>query len=426
MGKFPHWRCALVSHGAKLAKKWGRQARDFFREHGEELFGVRIDPSRRAADNWGFYKGGGLITTGIGGPLVGEPVDLGIIDDFFKNYKMASSPTERENLKEWYSSVFFTRLSKDARVIIICTRWHDDDLVGWLQSLEEEGGEKWRVVNLPAIAPAPDEIPEEEHHLWFPDPLGRQPGEPLCAELHPLEQVLQAKKLNEDQFWALHMGRPQPPSGGMITDQMMPCWLPAELPVVRGNGDVWEYFHHLRRFDEVVMSLDARFSKKSTLTGAYAVASVWGRMGARKLLLDQARGRWGLEDTIQQIRELCRKWPMLGVKLFEDKALGPELKRRLDSEIPGIVLWPCQGQDKVERMQAQLHHFMGGNVYVPETKWAAWVSGYRSELKKFPKGAYADQVDATSQVLSYFDQRGGVGVPIATPRNSPLDQLRRI
>lgn len=425
MGRFPEWRCALVSHGAKLAKKWGRVARDFFREHGQELFGVQLDPSRRAADNWGFLGGGGLITTGVNGPLVGEPVDLGIIDDFFKNAKQAQSPAEREALKDWYSSVFFTRLSKDARVFIICTRWHDDDLVGWLLSMMEEGGEKWKVLNLPALAVHPDEIPESEHKLWFPDPLGRQPGEALCPELHPLTQVLEAKRINEDQFWALHQGRPTPPSGQMFQHQMLQPWILDELPIRLGDGDVWEYPNHSRQFDEVVLSLDARWSKKTTLTGSFVVGQIWARNGARKYLLDQIRGRWGLEDTILQIEELLRRWPMVSAKIFEDKALGPEIKKRLDHKISGIILWPCDGGDKIQRAHAQMHHFRGLNVWVPEIRWRTWVSGFRQELLRFPMGTANDQVDAATQVMSYFGRSEGSG-EILTAERPTAAQLREL
>lgn len=120
-------------------------------------------------------------------------------------------------------------------------------------------------------------------------------------------------------------------------------------------------------------------------------------------LLDLVRGRWGIEETIAQIRLISERWPMANVKLVENKAAGPEIVRRLRNEISGFRDWPVEG-DKETRMRAQEHHFVGGHVWLPSPGTAAWMRAFRAELCQFPKG-FSDQVDSCSQALDYLGRR---------------------
>lgn len=420
MGHFPRSRVALISYTSRLAKKWGESARNFFQEWGRELFGMEVSKHKKAADNWVFdsasfeglddfmpgegYGAGSMVTTGTGGGLTGQPVDFGIIDDPIRNMKDAMSPKFIERLHEWYVSVFLSRLSKHAKHAIISTRWVEDDLYGFVLKMAAEAGLRVRVINLPAIALDPAEVPEEEHKHYFPDPLGRQPGEALCPALHPIEQLRAMQKLNEHTFNALYQGDPRPGKGSWVQEMWLRAFHPNEIPLQYDTRNLCYYYpDQYRRFDEVIQSWDTKLSRKRRPTGgSYVAGQVWGRIGARAYLLWEVRERWGIDETIEACRELSRLFPMATTKLFEAKASGPEIVQRLEGEIPGCQLWPVDG-DKITRAFAEQHWYKAGNVWLPVRDGCPWdVKGHIREIKGFPTLRYNDRVDAASQALAYF------------------------
>lgn len=429
LGCNPDLRVGYVSYGARQAKKWGTRARDFFLRHGQELYGLQVNPSRRAADNWGFLdRAGGMVSVGVGGPLVGEPVDFGVIDDHFKSQKDADSLTEREKIWDWYGSSFQTRLSQHAKVLLINTRWHPDDLCGRLLELAKEGlGDKFEVLNLAAICPHKDEVPEEDWPLFFPDPLGRAPGEALCPQLHSIEKLTKAREtLGEVKFWAIYQGLPKPGAGGIVKPEMFRYFEWEELPCIWDPANAcWVYKDSRWRFDACIQSWDTKYALKNTTSGSYVSGQVWGLLGARAYLLDEVRGRWGVEETVQECLALCKKWPIATVKLFEPKASGTKVVARLSPIIPGFATWPCVG-DKETRFRAQDFWFIGSNVFLLNPARGAFVRPWRSEICQFPRGTYADRVDACSQALDYFGGCLGSAPPQREDKpDDPMGELRR-
>ncbi|MEO8716543.1 MAG: terminase family protein, partial [Acetobacteraceae bacterium] len=167
---FPAWwfvrhpRSSVIaaSHTADLATHFGRQVRALVTEHSGVL-GYRLDAGNRAAARWQTSACGEYFATGVRGPLAGRRADLAIIDDPIKSFGDAESAVQRERLWDWYRSDLTTRLKPRARVVLIMTRWHEEDLAGRL--LAGDGAE-WRTIRLPALAEAND-------------PLSRLEGEPL-------------------------------------------------------------------------------------------------------------------------------------------------------------------------------------------------------------------------------------------------------
>lgn len=142
-----------------------------------------------------------MVTAGVGGPITGKGADILIIDDPVKNAEEAQSKTYREKAWDWFLSTIYTRLEPDAAIILIMTRWHEDDLAGRILGRSDEN---WTVITLPALA-------END------DTLGRQPGEALCSERYNEERLKEIK--NEiGQYWfnALYQQRPLPPTGGLF------------------------------------------------------------------------------------------------------------------------------------------------------------------------------------------------------------------
>lgn len=368
LGTFPDKRIILASYEADFAATWGRKARNLLEEFGPSLFGVKVSPESSAASRWDIDgHEGGMVTAGVRGPITGKGANVAIIDDPVKNDQEAMSQTYRDAAWDWYRATFSTRIQDDGAIILVMTRWHEDDLAGRLLKAQEEGGDKWEVVNLPALA--------EEN-----DMLGRRPGEPLCPELFTRE-TLERTKIRLGSYWwnALYQQRPSPMEGGILKRSWWKFYRQAPYP-----------------FDEIIQSWDMAF--KETTSSDFVVGQVWGRKGADKYLLDQVRDRMDFPTTVQTVRALSAKWPQAYAKLVEDKANGPAVIATLKREIAGLIPVEPQGS-KEARAAAVSPQIEAGNVYLPDPSIAPWVHDFIEECSAFPNGANDDQVDAMTQAL---------------------------
>ena len=207
LGQYPDERVLLSSYEAEFAAEWGAKVRGTLDEFGDEVFGVQVNRMSRARDRWDIldYRGG-MRTAGVGGPLTGRGANLAVIDDPIKNYQEAQSKTLRNNLWNWYVSTFRTRLEPDAIVLIIMTRWHEDDLVGRiLKDMEaDDGADKFLRVRLPMLA-EPGDV------------LGREEGEVLWENRYNRADAEQIRKtVGESVFQAMYQQNPIPPEGNLF------------------------------------------------------------------------------------------------------------------------------------------------------------------------------------------------------------------
>ncbi len=214
LGAHPDHRVMLASYEADFAAEWGGKVRDTLNEHGNELYGIEVDKTRRSTNNWNIAKhGGGMVTAGMMGAFTGRGANVLVIDDPVKNAAEAQSPTIRKRHWDFYRSTARTRLEPDAFVILIMTRWHEDDLGGRIlkHMVEEPEADRFVVVRLPAIAEAPnDDFPE-------PDPLGRSPGVALWPGRYPIEELNKTRAtLGSYTFSAMYQQRPAPEEGGLF------------------------------------------------------------------------------------------------------------------------------------------------------------------------------------------------------------------
>jgi predicted phage terminase large subunit-like protein len=376
MGKQPNRRVIEVSYGSSLAQRFGRANKKKIDEFGEDIFGITLSKDNASGTNFGIagYRGG-MISAGIGGSITGEGADLLLVDDPIRNRSEALSAAYKERLWNEWTNTLLTRLHPGGRVIIILTRWSEDDLVGRI--LDEEA-EKWDVISLPAEC-------EEDGDL-----LDRKVGEALWPERgYGKEWLEQTKKEVGSVVWnALYQQHPTPLEGGLI------------------KRDWFKYYNALpNHFDEVIQSWDCTF--KDVSTSDFVVGQVWGRIGADKYLIDMVRDRMGIVGTIQAIRNLSAKYPESMTKLIEDKANGTAVIEMLKKEIPGIIPVNPEG-GKMARLQAVSPQIEAGNVYIPSPSLSPWVHDFVEEVVSFPNFKFDDIVDSMSQALYRFEKAGAI------------------
>jgi predicted phage terminase large subunit-like protein len=205
IGKMPNTRLIMTSYGASLAGRNSRFVRNLIKsDRFQQLFPeVRLAQDTQSTFEWDIANfDGGMIAAGVGGGITGHGANLIIIDDPIKSRAEAESAVYRQNIKDWYNDDLSTRLEEPGgAIVIIQTRWHQDDLSGWLL---DSHNDNWHVLSLPEIA-------EKD------DPLGRNPGEVLWPERYSIDWVLgRQESLGEYSFASLYQQRPIPAGGGLF------------------------------------------------------------------------------------------------------------------------------------------------------------------------------------------------------------------
>lgn len=398
LGRNPEDEMIVASYSIDLARDFSRIAKDTLGSRAN-VFDQTVDKNRAAAESWGIAgHRGGLVAAGVGGPITGRGAKIAIIDDPVKNSEEANSQTMRDKIWEWYQSTLYTRLTPDGRIIVVMTRWHEDDLVGRLLRKEQEEietgehvGERWTVINFPAIA--------EDN-----DVLGRAPGEPLWPEygfdIKRLEKIKQ--DVGSYVFNALYQQRPSAQEGNMFKRHWWRFWQRSgqNLPPVPVR--IGEQILHIQpetlpgRFDEQIQSWDCTF--KDSDGSDLVCGQVWGREAVNKYLLDQVKDRMDIIRTMDEILSMTTRWPKARLKLIEDKANGPAVMQMLKRKVSGMVAVQPEG-GKIARASAAAPEVEAGNVFLPHPMIAPWVQEFINVFASFPKVAHDDEVDAFSQAM---------------------------
>lgn len=389
--KNPEKLAMVVSYSEDLYKKFGRKNREKFRTYSESLFDLKISSDTASVSEWGIEGHlGQLYSTSILGGATGRGSSLLIIDDPIKNRKEANSKTIRDSIYAEWRDTFYSRLSATGSVIIIMTRWHEDDLAG---RLLKEGNLPWIEIKIPAIA--------EEGDL-----LGREIGEALAPEIGKDEDwAKQTKAVSGSRGWAsLYQQRPTVAGGDIFKRSYIQYYVPnIETKVRLSLGD--DVVILPRLFDKQAQSWDCTF--KDTKTSDFVSGQVWGKKRADYYLLDRHNERMGIVDTMKAIEVMTAKWPLARAKYIEDKANGSAVIEMLKNKISGIVPVNPQGGKEV-RAQAVAPYWEAGNVYLPHPLWKSWSDDLVDELVSFPNGAHDDDVDSMTQALVQMDSKGSL------------------
>jgi predicted phage terminase large subunit-like protein len=321
---------------------------------------------KQRAYNWETNARGFLKAFGMQSGITGTSADKIIIDDPVKGYRDAFSQTVRDSTWNAYIYDICTRQQKNTSHIIIQTRWHCDDLSGRL--LERDGriedGGKWEVICLPALA-------EED------DPLGREIGEPLCSELHPLEELLELRKNEPSMFQALYQQNPTLTGGNIIDINKFNYYDPKIIT----------------SFDYKIMSIDGAWKDKEE--NDYSVCTTWGTIGDNYYLIDIWRDKVKYPVFKPIIKSIFDKQLPISL-LVEDAASGIPFIQELEKSLPIHPIKPEGSKEVRAHMISDVIN--SGRVYLPEGH--ALMYDFLQEISSFPKGKHDDMCFAAGTKIA--------------------------
>ncbi len=374
LGRNPKNRIIAASHTAQLATKFGRRVRNLFDLLEWPVPEVSLARDSKAADQWETVQGGEYFAAGVGGGIAGRRADLAVVDDPIKGRKDADSITVRENLWEWYRADLHNRLTPDAAIILIQTRWHEDDLAGRILPEDYKGetgwitgrdGERWFVVNLPALAEARDA-------------LGRTVGQALWPGWYSRKHLLGEQVVQGPRNWAaLYQQRPAPEEGNFF------------------KKDWWRWYETAPPC-ETLRILGASDYAVTADDGDYTVHGVAGVDPDDNLfILDWWRDQTASDVWVEVLLDLMQRWHPVEwaeEKGQIEKGVGPFIDIRMrDRQIYCHREQYVSAADKPTRAQAFRARMAMGKVLWP--KGAPWVDAVYRVLMTFDSGIVDDDVD---------------------------------
>lgn len=407
LGKHPNWNVIACSYSSDLANRMSRDTQRIIdSDRYKEVFpDVRLNGSNirtvaggaiRTAELWetlaadGHLHGGSYRAAGVNGGITGQGMNIGIIDDPAKDYKTASSPTYQEAVIDWYDTTFFTRADpKINGIIIILTRWHQNDLAGQLLKLAEDGGEQWRVVSFPMEAEK-----EEIHELNGKTYLLRKPGEILFPERMPQEFVDKAKQRGSLVWNALYQQRPTAKGGGLIKSEWFGEY--RELPVMKWRavyGDT---------------------AQKTKEANDFSVFEHWGLgVDGYMYLIDMIRGKWEADELKRRaiaFWQSCRQLRNGSLRhlAIEDKASGTGLIQSIRKDALCPVKAIQRDKDKYTRLMDTQGFIESGYIKLPSDK--PFVNDFLVEMEAInPEfNTHDDQLDPMMDAITEMKAKAGI------------------
>ena len=376
LGRNPDSRVIVAGYAEDFAERFCRRNREKLARWGPDLFGVRLGKINGATEFELEGRRGRMIARGLLSGITGNPAELLIVDDPIKSRQEADSPVIRGRIWEEWQNSLKTRFSAGAKVIVIMTPWHEDDLAARILRTEPNA----RLLRLPVEAEAGD-------------PLGRPVGAALCPELGKDETWLRAFKrayLDDPKggaraWTALYQCAPRAETGTLIRRDWWRRYDPGKLPA----------------FGTQVISVDAAF--KGGEDNDFVAITVWGKAGSDYYLLACVNRHLDFPGTLQMIRAVGSQWPQARAVLIEDKANGSAVIQTLQKELFCIPVTPKGG--KVARVHAVAPMLEAGHVFVPDR--GGWVEEFLDQWTAFPAGRHDDMVDSGSQALSWLLSANG-------------------
>jgi predicted phage terminase large subunit-like protein len=396
LGHRPNHPVISTSYSGDRAIENGEIARDIV---GSEEFAkifpdVRLRGDSKKKDLWKLERHRGYLrSAGVGGGITGLGALLGIIDDPYASWAAAHSESGRRVTEEWYRGTFRTRIWEGGAIVIIMTRWHEEDLVGWLLKTQPT---QWKVVRLPAIAESQDMRDEYAEEYGLPlgegDPLGRQEGEALSPSRFSIQELQKIRQEITPYFFdAEYQGRPRPMEGLIF----QAAWFEKKFI---SEHDVPKDAVRVRYWDKA----------GTEGAGAYTVGLLMARDWTGKFYVeDIVRGQWSAMKREQVMEETAqRDWERYGEGMVEwwvEQEPGSGGKESTELTLRRLAKYGVRADRTHEAKGIRIKPFLAqceaGNVYVVENH--AWTQQYMAELLQWSEQArIKDQADASSGAMN--------------------------
>ncbi len=390
LGKHPDWNVIATSYSSDLANRMSRDTQRIIEDPlyqdvypDTHLAQSRTSQAIKTTELWetlkadGSLAGGSYRAAGVNGGITGQGMHIGIIDDPAKDFKTAASTTYQESVKDWYDTTFYTRLDpKINGIVIILTRWHQNDLAGQLLKEMAAGGEEWRVVSFPMEAEK-----EEFHTIADKTYMLRKPGEILFPERMPRHFVDKCKARGSLVWNALYQQRPTAKGGSLLRSDWFGSY--SVLPKLK--------------YSVVIGDTAQKIKEKND----FSVFEHWGLGEDGYLyLIDLVRGKWEADELKRRAIAFWIKAKSLGngrcrSMMIEDKSSGTGLIQQIKKEskvnipikaIPRTI-------DKLTRFMDIQGYIQAGYVKLPEH--APWLNDFLAECEGITMEfkTHDDQVD---------------------------------
>ena len=375
LGRHPDHEFISCSYSGSLAMSFSRKVRQLLREpvYKNVFEKSRLDKDSQSVESWQTTQGGGYVAAGVGGGITGKGANVLVIDDPVKNREDAESDNNREATWDWYTSTAYTRLSPGGGILVILTRWHDDDLAGRLLKQAEDGADQWEVIRYPAIA----EIDENF----------RKQGESLHPERYNVDALEQIRKAIGPRDWsALYQQNPVSDEGDYFSRDMIRYYEYDEIDTAELN--------YYCAWDLAIGQRDRNDYSVGIVVGIDEYDHLY--------VVDVVRGKYDGFELVEQILDLYETWRpgIVGIERGHiEMALGPFLQKRTRERGLSEAYFKdlkVGRRDKEARARAIQGRMQQGMVYFP--KDAVWTGTMVAELLRFPNGAHDDQVDALAWI----------------------------
>jgi len=399
--RFPDRSGGICCQTQDLAVGFSEAARDYFAASG----GI-LSPSRAGKEEWASADGIGSIWTAGIGKGTGKPGHWLFIDDPIKGREEAESAAFRRQVHNWWDSVLSAREEPGNGVVVVHTRWHEADLIGYLLSknleLEKEGleedCERWHVVSLPIeavaknnIKPLPATVTREADD--------RQPGEALDPERFDVRWIKRKRANTPERDWeSIYQQRPSAGKGTVFFLDRMRFYGKPAWPGLPDDPQLPD------RFIRTILSVDCTFD--DTAGSDMVAMTLWGQNQQGAWLLDLVNERLDFPATVAMIRSMHTRH-CFGELLIEKKANGAAVIKTLTQGAHGYQVVAAGVGDmggKESRANAASVEFNNGRVFLPRN--APWSNVVRDQLLQFPAATFDDIVDSTSQLLIYIAGTG--------------------
>lgn len=390
-GRHPEESIILATYSDKLSWDFGREVREIMEDSVYRQVFPDMALRTASVDRVETTEGGKLFFVGRGSAITGRGSIGLLIDDPIKDRVEADSLVTRNKLWSWYNQVAKTRLlSSVGWIVIIQTRWHEDDLVGRLTDPQNPDyspveGPKWKIIDLPALS------------LGVGDPLGRKAGDALWPQRFPVQYLEEMRAADPRGFQALYQGSPTPEKGNFF---------PADKIKTYGRNDrpPNDRLRFYASSDHAVSTTQDRDKTCCLMVGVDEDQNIW-------IMEDLVWAHISTDQTVERMIDLMAKYKPLywwAERGHISKSIGPFLRKRmLERSTFTSVCEVTPVHDKKSRAQSIMARMAMGMVYFPS--FAPWWMEARQELLQFPFGARDDFVDALAWIGSGLGAQASPG-----------------